>query len=352
MMISSRFECYKAGMRKLIASLDKDHPRFAEVLKLQSRLIENLTKTLEGGASPSLEADRMQILESCEQVSQDLLGKSFYDLCGSPELASDLNATASAQDIAPARQQDAILATYFDYMNGLLRDGGLRTARANDDVRHRARLRTLEILPSLDGVRKGEVVKFLYDSGLITQGAGVIFMSGANLEDVYLENEFLVEAHLAGVDLKRAHLAGAHLEWARLGEASLAGVDLKEAFLVAAHLGGADLVRADLRGASLVGANLAGAELMGANLAGAHLEWAYLVGANLEAANLSGASLMGAELMWARLARVDLAEADLAEADLSWAHLAWARLRDAEYDEHTRWPESFDPSLVRAILKS
>jgi hypothetical protein len=344
-------------MRKLIASLDKDHPRFAEVLKLQSRLIENLTESLRERISPSLEAGRVQILENCEQISQDLLGRSFYDLCGAPELANSLDtlaasSTSSAQDIAPEQQQEAILATYFDYMNSLLRDSGLRIARANDDVRHRARLRTLEILPSLDGVRKGKVVKFLYETGLITQGAGVIFMSGANLADMYLEEEFLVEAHLAGVDLKRAQLAGAHLEWARLGEASLAGVDLKKAFLVAAHLGGADLVRADLRGASLVGANLAGAELMGANLAGAHLEWAYLVGANLEAANLSGASLKGAELMWARLARVDLAEADLTEADLSWAHLAWARLRDAEYDVYTRWPENFDPSLMRAILKS
>jgi hypothetical protein len=338
-------------MRKLIAALDKDHPQFAEVLTLQSRLVENLTHTLEEGATPSLEASRMQILESCDQISRDLLGKSFYDLCGAPEL-TDKPLTAPAKDIAPEQQQEAILATYFDYMNGLLHDGGLRAARANDDVRHRARLRTLEILPSLDGMRKGRVVKFLYESGLITQGAGVIFMSGANLVDVHLEDEFLVEAHLAGVDLKRAHLAGAHMEWARLGEASLAGVDLKGAFLVAAHLGGADLVRADLRGTSLVGANLAGAELMGANLAGAHLEWAYLVGANLEAANLSGASLMGAELMWARLARVDLAEADLTEADLSWAHLAWARLRNATYDAHTRWPENFDPTLMKAVLKS
>jgi hypothetical protein len=242
-MISSRFECYKAGVRKLIASLDKDHPRFGEVLNLQSRLIENLTKSLEEGMSSSLEAGRMQILESCEQISQDLLGRSFYDLCGAPELADHVGAPASssstsAQEIAPDQQQEAILATYFDYMTNLLRDSGLRIARANDDVRHRARLRTLEILPSLNGVRKGKVVKFLYETGLITQGAGVIFMSGANLADIYLEDEFLVEAHLAGVDLKRAQLAGAHLEWARLGEANLAGVDLKEAFLVAAHLGG------------------------------------------------------------------------------------------------------------------
>jgi len=342
-----RFDHYKDGMRKLVASLGRDHPRIGEVLILQHRLTENIVNALKGGDSPSLRASRAQILESCNRISLLLVGTPFHVLCELSVLSE--SHVADTAELTLDRQREVALKAYFDQMNGLLVEGGLRTAKASDEVRDMARVQTLNVLPKLDGVQKGHVVQFLYESALITEGVGVIFMSGADLRGAYLEQTFLVEAHLAGVNFTGAYLAGAHLEWARLGEACLTGAHLEQAFLVAAYLSGASLSRADLMGAYLVGAGLPGANLVGANLEGAHLEWAYLVSANMEATNLAGANLMGAEMMWARLPRADLAEANLMGADLSYAYMPWVRLRGARYDTHTRWPEGFDPVAARAV---
>ena len=332
------FNDYVKGMRRLLLSLGKDHPRIAEVLVLQHRLRENLTATMKHGMTATLDASRDRILESCNRISLALTGKPFYAFCGLPEPA-----VTRAVDPAKAgldRQHQVTLDVYFDLMNDLLTEKSLRTAQATSEVRSIARTHTLEVLQNLgdDGVRKGRVLQFLYEAGLITQGPGVIFLAEADLSGVYLNGASLVEAHLAETHLENAYLEHAHLEWARLGEAHLAGAHLKGAFLVAAHLGNADLTGADMGGARLVGTNLAGAHLVGANLEGACLQWANLVAANLMGAILSEANLEGAELKWANLARANLAGADLEDT-----HLTWARLRGAIYDARTRWPAGFDP---------
>ncbi len=78
---------------------------------------------------------------------------------------------------------------------------------------------------------------------------------------------------------------------------------------------GAKLEDADFRHADLRAADFRGANLQRADLSCARLQGALLRGANVEGANLSGA--------------------DLHDADT-------ASLR---YDEHTQWPEGFDPAV-------
>ncbi len=64
------------------------------------------------------------------------------------------------------------------------------------------------------------------------------------------------------------------------------------------------------------------------NLAEQDLGGADLTGANLSGANLTGAHLLGA---------------NLAGANLSGANLTEACLEEARADQHTQWPEGFDP---------
>lgn len=349
-MEQAQFERYRMGLRKFISLIGREHPQANAVLVLQYRLNENLAQTLDQGVSPALYAGRLRILESCHRLSQEILQTSFYELCGLSRPTG--NPASDADAVARDRQQQVLMDEYFVKVQQLLDEKGLRTAEASSEVRDTARLISLEVMRRLRGdcMRKGQVVQFLYEAGLITEGPGVIFLSDADISEAYLEDAALIEAHMAGSSLRKAHLARAHLEWARLGETDLSEADLTGAHLVAAHFAGAKLTNAQLVGAHLIGANLAGANLVGANLQEAHLEWAFLVTANLEGANLRNAQLCGAELMWARLPRADLAGADLCGANLEQAHLVWVRLKGATYDDRTRWPLGFDPVAAQAVL--
>lgn len=184
--------------------------------------------------------------------------------------------------LANDQQQETALQTYLDRMSDLLLNSNLKVSKPGDEVREVARARTLTLLPQLNGVRKKEVVQFLYEAGLINVGPDPI------------------------VDLHGANLRGADLN----------NIDLSDA-----TRNGADLSGADLRGADLSSAVLSGANLSQADLSGASLHYAYLADADLSGAKLNDADLYGAALLNANLVAADLSNADLELADLQNADL-------------------------------
>jgi uncharacterized protein YjbI with pentapeptide repeats len=136
----------------------------------------------------------------------------------------------------------------------------------------------LTVLRRLDGERKGHVVQFLYESGLILTSGAIVDLYGADLSSAYLSGANLGGANLSGARLDYAHLEGASLDDTMMPDgdrrmnAPLAGVgkgpivkgltaDLQGASLIDAHLKGASL-----RGALLLKANLKGTDLSGAKL--------------------------------------------------------------------------------------
>jgi len=198
---------------------------------------------------------------------------------------------------------------YLEVMTGLLLEKGLRTAAADSEVRTVARARTLAILRELHDRRKGRVLRFLYEAGLIKRKNPVVHLQGADLNWADLNWAELAGANLGGVDLRGAGLVGADLPGANLIGADLTG----------ANLAAADLGWADLRGACLKRADLREAMLPWADLREADLEWADLRRASLERADLRGADLHGA----------NLGKADLAGAMLSQTNLKGAALHEA-----------------------
>src|SRR5216683_2834596 len=162
---------------------------------------------------------------------------------------------------------EAALQAYIDNMLELLLAKNLRSSTEDEEVQKIARVRTLTVLRRLDAERKGSVLQFLHESGLIGKDKRVIHLTGANLI-------------------------------------------------------GANLIGANLSGANLIGANLSGVYLSGADLSGVYLGGAYLFLANLSKANLSGASLYEANLSLANLSRADLSGANLSKANLSGANLS------------------------------
>ena len=146
------------------------------------------------------------------------------------------------------RAQEDALPAYLDQMIQLLndKDRPLRQAKEGDEVSILARVRTITVLPRLDGGRKGSVLQFLYEAGLI-------------LKDRILVD--LTEADLRGADLRQTRAA--NLRGADLSETNLHGAFLTHANLSGADLSGTDLIGGDLRGADLRLTLLSEADLSG-----------------------------------------------------------------------------------------
>jgi uncharacterized protein YjbI with pentapeptide repeats len=186
--------------------------------------------------------------------------------------ADDWRQQERALDIADQRAQDDALQAYLDQMSHMLtnKERPLRRAQPGDDLSVVARARTLTVLTklekkrTLDKERKGSVVQFLYESGLIAKDRRIL-------------------------DLSKADLFMADLRRAKLSEANLHGV-----YLIKANLIQADLVKADLSGAYLIEADLIRADLSGANLSNTWLRHANLSEANLSNARLRHANLSSA----------------------------------------------------------
>jgi hypothetical protein len=100
------------------------------------------------------------------------------------------------RELADERRQDDMLQAYLDGMAQLLTDKErpLHRAQVGDSLSTVARARTLTVLTRLDGGRKGSVVRFLYESGLITKHHLILDLNGADLSEVNLSNSWGLSA--------------------------------------------------------------------------------------------------------------------------------------------------------------
>lgn len=228
-------------------------------------------------------------------------------------------------------QRSELMSKYYERMQELLLDKHLRDPN-NTEARSMGRAVTLSTFRQLDSSRKGELLKFLYDSHLIggqcqsdspvtsTNDCVVINLNGAKLEKT-------------SFDLQYIRLPNVDLNWASLEEASLSKIQLTRA----------KMNHVNLRKANLSGALLEDAQMESALLEGAQLSGALLPRANLQASNLRSADLQHTDLRQAILENADLQNADLRGADLTGASLKGAKLKGAVYDASTKFPE-IDPN--------
>ncbi len=200
------------------------------------------------------------------------------------------------RDVALDNQREAALQAYIDSMSELLLEKKLRESGEDDEVRMIARVRTLTVLPRLDGERKGSVLQFLYEAGLINKDKCIIDLRGANLKGTKLVIPNLNSANLRETNLREASLVGADLSGADLSHANLYAACLTVLIAPKMKKSESYVIKTRLRGADLSWANLNDADLSGADLSGADLSGASLQEANLSGADLSGACLRKAVL--------------------------------------------------------
>jgi hypothetical protein len=157
------------------------------------------------------------------------------------------------------QQQETTYQAYLDRMSDLIENGKLADPQSSSAMRALARSQTLAALRRSDLTRKGYIVQFLADAGLLAQLEPIVNLRDADLSDADLLNANLLNAKLSDADLIGANLSGAILLNANLLNAYLSGAILRDA----------NLSDADLSGAILSGAKLSDADLSGANLSDA-----------------------------------------------------------------------------------
>jgi uncharacterized protein YjbI with pentapeptide repeats len=177
----------------------------------------------------------------------------------------------SEQRVETDRQRQTALEDYFSCMTQLLLEKELRRPKdeskqnIHEEARKIARIRTLGLLRILDGERKGQLMQFLYESGLI-------------MKDPIID--------LNGADFRHAILDGATLN----------GVELRGVYFSHAHMPGIQMISADLRGSDFTLANLTKANLRNANLKQAVFFKTILHGSNRDNIQHEGNEFNGARI--------------------------------------------------------
>ena len=103
--------------------------------------------------------------------------------------------------LADERQQEVVLEAYLNHMSDLLLHKNLSRSQPGSDVRTIARTLTLTALQMVGKNRKGVLLQFLHEAGLITKNKTIIDLRRGDLR----------EADLSGADLSGANLSGARL---------------------------------------------------------------------------------------------------------------------------------------------
>jgi uncharacterized membrane protein len=129
------------------------------------------------------------------------------------------------RELADERRQDDMLQAYLDGMSELLSDEKrpLHRAERGDRLSTVARARTLTVLRRLDGERKGNVVQFLSESGLITKDSLILDLNKCDLSGANVSFVNLSKAYLFWTTLKGANMSGAILKGANMSRANMSG---------------------------------------------------------------------------------------------------------------------------------
>src|SRR3989440_1687792 len=184
-------------------------------------------------------------------------GYAFTYTTSRNERAATEKRTQAERDISLDNQREAVLQDYIDKMAELLLKDHLSELKPEyKEVRKIARVRTLTVLPRLNGNRKGSVLQFLYESNLIDRDNPIVDLNGADLSHADLGCVNWDHTNLRRANLRKANLWGACLMRTTLKNAQLQKADLRGSVLT-----GTDLSFANLRNADLYDTDLTTEEL-------------------------------------------------------------------------------------------
>jgi uncharacterized protein YjbI with pentapeptide repeats len=196
------------------------------------------------------------------------------------------------KNIAEKKEQEEKHQKYYeDYLDRtwqiLSRFDNFQNIKDYENARIFLEALTFTALKRLDSARKGDVIEFLYKTGLIVGDANIIDLENADLSRIDLQDRFLAGINLSGSNLSNANLKNVFLggrfkipdlegikfsswpdglEFSMKGEGGYARSNLSKADLTNANLTNAKLDNTDFNDVTWRGAILKGARLKGAKM--------------------------------------------------------------------------------------
>ncbi|MDQ6661720.1 MAG: pentapeptide repeat-containing protein, partial [Chloroflexota bacterium] len=128
-----------------------------------------------------------------------------------PDARLSEQSTSTELQIEDQRQQEAVIEAYLSHMSELLLEKNLRSSAPGSDAQEVAQALTLTALRRVDKSRKGAVLQFLHEAGLIYKAKPIIDLSGTDLRGIDLSKAKLNVTNICQVDLSGANLSGANL---------------------------------------------------------------------------------------------------------------------------------------------
>ena len=125
------------------------------------------------------------------------------------------------------RAREETLRSYLDRISELVLEKELVDSSPDSPQRAFAHARTQNALTTLDGPRKGLLVRFLNESQLIRNGCAVVPLSLADLTNSDLSGADLRSCDLSGANLRDAYLYDADLRESNLQNCVLTNADLR-----------------------------------------------------------------------------------------------------------------------------
>lgn len=158
------------------------------------------------------------------------------------------------------------LSKYLELMTQLLIKEKIKDNN-KAEVRSVGRTQTLRIIQVVSRQKKGQILQFLFESGLINKNP-IINLNGGNFNDSNLESITLIGAELRGVYFKNCSFQGAHLNSANFAGSNLSGSDMSGAFVNNTNFNFADFTSATIKNTDLTKCILIDADFTNADLSG------------------------------------------------------------------------------------
>jgi len=256
------------------------------------------------------------------------------------------------QAVIEKQRQEAV-QDYIDHMTRFILEENLIAADEESALLAIATAKTLATLRMLDPVRKAIVIRFLYDTQLISAGYDdeprshpLLLIDGADLSGLRLTDSSLYrivlrEADLRDAVLHRSVFTEGDFFGSNATNAEFTGGELISANFVRSNLAFAKLNAVNASEINLALANAEGADFCGSILYKANFDRCILREAHFARCDLGGACFKGADLNQAILKDADMSPfagekitsfvgADLTDADLTNADLSYVDFTDAK----------------------
>ncbi len=174
--------------------------------------------------------------------------------------------------IIEQREKDQVtnIDSFFKILTELITKNNLLKSNFDDPNRIIARTRSILAFEDADSERKGQILQFIYESGLINSNP-ILNLNGVNLK----------KSNLNGIILRASEIKGAYFN----------NSSMKNSFLDNSNLTSCDFSNSDFTECSLIKTNLSYTNLSNANFKDLNL-----LSVNFEGANLSNADLRGCQL--------------------------------------------------------